>query len=281
MLVMCGPECFDVAYELSTNRWMNKKVKPWKDAAYQQWFRLFGQCVETAGFGMIKIMRPKPKLPDMVFVANAGLVYQDIFIASNFFHKERRPESEHYENFFRNHFNQKVCLLPKDAYFEGQGDAVWLDDHRLLIGYGVRTNLEGVKAVEKILKSVNPDIEVIPLEMRGVKDYKPREKIFYHLDTCLMYLRSAKSFLTYLRPFIENAAERLVGLGEIIPVRRDEAEEFICNGIEVNQTTLFLPWVNDPIRNALADFGYTKVKTFQMSEFMKAGGAVKCLIFEM
>ena len=130
-----------------------------------------------------------PGLPDLIFVANAGLRYRDAFIFSHFFHEERRKEFLHHFDFFGKLLKgHTTYVLPENCYFEGQGDAVWLDDKRLVIGYGIRTNFSGVKAVETLLKKHYPEIEVYPIAMRP-------QSTFYHLDTCLCYLPKAKAFL--------------------------------------------------------------------------------------
>lgn len=277
-IVMCPPFYFDVSYELSTNRWMDTDVKPNRERAYTQWLKLLMACQERLH---IEMLPPDPALPDMAFCANAGLPYQDLFIVSNFYHQERRPESIHAKEYFSDRHQYTILELPEGAYFEGQGDAVWFDEKTLLIGYGVRTNLKGVEAVEGAIQNFYPQVKVIPLPMRPVREYAPDEKIFYHLDTCFLYLPHTPAFLLYPRAFMPKALEALKDLGMIMEIEKEEAENFVCNSVVIDKNTIFLPWVNDRVGEKLWKMGYKEIRVFPMSEFLKSGGAVKCLILEI
>ncbi|MEK7590425.1 MAG: arginine deiminase family protein [Patescibacteria group bacterium] len=272
-ILMCKPTYFDVRYKLSTNSWMNPDNKPDIQLAQWQWNELYRACLEEVV--LVDVVPPQPNLLDMTFVANAGLPHKDTFILSNYFHPERRQESQHNAEFLRKMYgNRHLWFLAENALFEGEGDAVWLNEHQLIIAYGVRTNLEGVKAIARILETYDPKIEVVPLPMR------PNDK-FYHLDTCLVYLSHAKTFLIYDYPFFPEAIEKLKHLGRVVTVDKEAAEKFICNSVVMNEKTIFMPWANERTKDLLNSFGYTKIRTFDMSEFMKSGGAVKCLILEM
>lgn len=285
-IVMCRPKYFDVKDEYSTNRWMRKNNRPNKELANEQWERLYLACFNA---GMtIDLIPPRLGLYDLTFSANAGIRFGNRFIVSNYFEKPRRPESKINERFFSRVCGFDTCLLPKKVlshkiYFEGQGDAVWLKENELLVGYGVRTNNWGVVEVGQACLPLRNAIglTVIPLLMLAKRDYLENEKIFYHLDTCLMYLRNAGAFLVYPKAFPPESMAKLARLGEIITVTKEQAENFVCNGIEADEKTLFLPWVDEPLRRILGDVGYTNIQTFPMSEFMKSGGAVKCLILEL
>lgn len=272
-ILMCKPTYFDVRYKLATNSWMNPDNKPDVELAQWQWNELYRACLEEVA--LIDVVPPEPNLPDMTFIANAGLPHKDTFIFSNYFHSERRPETICNQKFLRNIYgDRRLWHLAENVFFEGEGDAVWLNERQLIIAYGVRTNLAGVQAVTRILEIYDPQIEVIPLPMR------PNDR-FYHLDTCLVYLPHIKAFLVYDQPFFPEAMEKLKHLGRVITVNKEEAEKFVCNSVVMNEKTIFMPWANDRVRDLLASFGYTKIRTFDMSEFMKSGGAVKCLILEM
>lgn len=280
-IVMCPPTHFDVQYELSTNRWMDMNCSPDKNLASRQWLDLFGACLE---YGLkVLLMKPRPVLPDMTFVANVGLQIPGGkgIIISNYFHPERRPESNFTYDFFCNFFTaEDVWQLPSGMYFEGQGDSIWLDERRVVIGYGVRTNLAGIGEVRKILKHYDPKIIVIPLRMKPVASINPDAKIFYHLDTCLFWLSRIQTFIVYEGAFMPSAIRSLKKLGGLMSVAEAEAGNFVCNGLAINEKTLFFPWIGGILYLSLMNLGYD-IKVFPMSEFIKSGGAVKCLIMEI
>ena len=72
----------------------------------------------------IELITPQPKLPDMVFTANAGLTVGKKFIPSNFRHEERAGEAPHFARWMEEH-GYEVIWLPKNLYFEGEGDALF------------------------------------------------------------------------------------------------------------------------------------------------------------
>ena len=79
-IVMCPPTHFDVEYELSTNEWMDKSVRPDKELAQSQWQALYDACLR-AGLKVL-LMKPEMGLPDLTFAANAGLPWKKKFILS-------------------------------------------------------------------------------------------------------------------------------------------------------------------------------------------------------
>ena len=83
--------------------------------------------------------RREPKLPDMVFTANAGLAVGKKFIPSNFRHQERAGEAPFFADWMKEH-GYEVIWLPKDQYFEGEGDALFAGE-ALFCGYKFRTDV--------------------------------------------------------------------------------------------------------------------------------------------
>lgn len=164
-----------------------------------------------------------------------------------------------------------------ESYFEGQGDAIWLNEFTLIVGHGIRTNLAGIEWVKNILqrnyRGRKNDIRVIPVEMKKQFD-------FYHLDTCCFWMEKAQTFMIYPEAFTAKGLEALKNLGKVLAVSKEEAQQFVCNSVVVNDDTVFMPWFNEPVRAMVEEAGYRDVRAFPMSEFMKSGGAVKCLLLE-
>jgi N-dimethylarginine dimethylaminohydrolase len=66
------------------------------------------------------LIEPKPGLPDMVFTANAGFVWKEKFIVSNFRHEVRRGETAYYQKWFALRGFEMLHLLAEE-HFEGKG----------------------------------------------------------------------------------------------------------------------------------------------------------------
>ncbi|MBW8705042.1 hypothetical protein MBT84_36145 [Streptomyces sp. MBT84] len=95
--LVCEPRHFAVQYAI--NPWMHPDLQVDVDLARDQWqslihvYRDHGHTVDT--------VEPVPGLPDMVFAANSAVVVDGRVFGSLFHAPERRPESLHYETWFK------------------------------------------------------------------------------------------------------------------------------------------------------------------------------------
>ena len=78
---MCPPDYFGIEYEI--NPWMNVRVGSDAEPGRQA---MDGPAPDAAeGLGVaVDLIEPVPGLPDLVFTANAGLVFRDLFLSSRF-----------------------------------------------------------------------------------------------------------------------------------------------------------------------------------------------------
>src|SRR5215211_6258438 len=98
-LLMCPPDYYGIEYEI--NPWMSRSRQSNPQLAREEWEKLY-RLLRVQLAAAIEIIEPQPDLPDMVFTANAGLVWQNRFIASQFRPEVRRDESYFYETWFAN-----------------------------------------------------------------------------------------------------------------------------------------------------------------------------------
>ncbi len=108
-------------------------------------------------------------LPDLVFTANAALIYGRRAILSRFRHPQRQGEEPHFAKWLVDQ-GFDVTELDPEQYFEGAGDALFCGD-TLFAGYRIRSDASAMQHVGSLL-----GVRVIPLEL--VDGY------YYHLDTC-------------------------------------------------------------------------------------------------
>ncbi|MEN9869769.1 MAG: hypothetical protein RLZZ171_752 [Cyanobacteriota bacterium] len=259
-ILMCAPDHYDVDYVI--NPWMEGNIhKSSRDKAVEQWSKLNFVLNEIA---KVDLVQGQKGVPDMVFTANAGLVLGDNAVLSRFYHPERQGEEPYFKQWFEdNGFN--VFELPQDLPFEGAGDALLDREGRWLwAGYGFRSELDSHPYLAKWL-----DIEV--LSLRLIDDR------FYHLDTCfcplsggyLLYYPGA--FDSYSNHIIEGRvpAEKRIAIAET------DAINFACNSVNVGQSVV-INKASDSLKQRLADVDFTVIET-PLTEFLKAGGAAKCL----
>ena len=259
-VLMCTPEYFGVRYAI--NPWMEDQIGQVDSAvAMQRWTEFYRTLQRHAE---VHLIDPQPHVPDLVFTANAGLMVDGQFIPSRFKHEERRREEPLFREWFKTR-SDRIIHLPKNLYFEGAGDALVQPGRKLLwAGYGFRTDREAHQFLAEQL-----ELEVMSLHLIHPS--------FYHLDTCFcpllddqaMYYPAAfdaaslKSIETHIRP--ENR----------IIVAEEDALHFACNAVLVDRT-LFLNHASPELIQLLEQKGYTPAIQ-PVSEFLKAGGANKCL----
>ncbi|MEY3201293.1 MAG: hypothetical protein RIR70_843, partial [Pseudomonadota bacterium] len=104
---------------------------------------------------------------------------------------------------------------------------------------------------------------------------------FYHLDTCFCPLTDG-AVIWYPGAFSDQARHDIhiaLELRGSIEVTEIEARDFCCNAVEVGDTLIANRW-SDRLKGLLAGRGYRTVEV-DLSEFMKAGGAAKCLTLRL
>ncbi len=258
--LMCAPDHYDVDYVI--NPWMEGNIhKSSRDRAVTQWQALYEIIKNLA---VVHLVKPEKGVPDMVFTANAGMVLGDIAILSRFYHKERQGEEPFFKAWFAEN-GYKVFELPPELPFEGAGDALLDREGRWLwAGYGFRSELDSHPYLAKWL-----DIEVLSLRLMDNR--------FYHLDTCFCPLTGG--YLLYYPAafdyYSNQIIERRVPADKLIPINESDAINFACNTVNVDRTVI-MNKVSPELHKTLREKGFTVIET-PLTEFLKAGGAAKCL----
>ncbi|HEY9655599.1 MAG TPA: arginine deiminase-related protein, partial [Crinalium sp.] len=258
--LMCAPDHYDVDYVI--NPWMEGNIhKSSRDRAVEQWQQLFHLLKDHA---IVDLVQPEKGVPDMVFTANAGLVQGDTAVLSRFFHKERQGEEPFFKAWLEEH-GFTVHELPKDLPFEGAGDALFDREGRWLwAGYGFRSELDSHPYLARWL-----DIEVLSLRLMDER--------FYHLDTCFCPL--ADGYLLYYPPAFDAYSNRLIEMrvpeAKRIAIAEEDAVTFACNAVNIDRT-IVLNKASDKLKQRLEGVGFRVLET-PLTEFLKAGGAAKCL----
>jgi N-dimethylarginine dimethylaminohydrolase len=258
--LLCPPDYYGIEYEI--NPWMSRSRNANHRRARQQWEALRKTLTELGA--QVSLIDPAPGLPDMVFTANAGLVYQREVFLSRFRYPVRDPETVYFEAWFRGH-GFSVHGLPEDYYFEGAGDALFCGDV-LFAGYRIRSDVRSHQYVAERI-----GCEVLALELTD-----PR---FYHLDTCFCPLRPGVA-IWYPGAFDPYGAKVLrERVAELIEVEEAEALRFACNSVVVGRHVL-TPAGCPGLHEALRQRGFVPLE-LELDEFLKAGGSAKCLTLRL
>lgn len=262
--LMCSPRLYDVTYLI--NPWMAGNLHATsRQLALTQWQGLYHALEEMAE---IKLIEPQPGSPDMVFTANAGLERNGIVVVSHFFYPERQAEEPYFRAWFQ-HSGYEVIEVPRETPFEGEGDALFsVDGSRLWAGHGIRTAKESHSVLGKAW-----NIETVSLHL-----VDPR---FYHLDTCFAPL--SDGYVMYYPAAFDAAS--LARIEDFYPSRKRilvserDAIRFACNAIIIDHM-LLINNVSRELTEQLHGIGF-QVLSLDLSEFLKAGGAAKCLVMKI
>ena len=287
-VLVCPPTHFGVEYVI--NPWMAGQVgAASRTKAAKQWDALVAILEKVAD---VRAIEPGPGLPDMCFTANGGFVLGDTFVATRFAVSQRQPEEALYRAWAAS-AGFDILEGEADLPFEGEGDALWWPQPGsarmyalqvespqpgsargypsqvktppvLWAGYGVRTALGAHKLLAERLR--------VRVESLHLVDAR-----FYHLDTCFVPLPDGR--VVYYPPAFDARSlariEALVPVAERFAVGDEDARNFACNAIRIGST-----WIanhaSPALRERLESWGY-QVVTTPLTEFMKAGGAAKCL----
>ena len=262
--LMCAPRLYNVDYVI--NPWMAGNVHAAsREKAIEQWQALYEAISRIAD---VELVEPQPGSPDMVFTANAGLLRGNEVAISSFFHPERQGEEPHFRAWFRQH-GYKILDIARATPFEGEGDALFSEDGtRLWAGFGLRTLQSSHQALRDAW-----GIEVVGLEL-----VDPR---FYHLDTCFAPLTGG--FVMYFpAAFSQKALQEIEAFypaGKRIVVEEADAVRFACNAVNIGDTVL-LNRISASLSGRLESLGFEVIQ-LELSEFLRAGGAAKCLVMKL
>lgn len=246
--LLCRPQFYGINY--SINPWMDITNDANQSKVVEQWNSLESKIKELGA--QVRKVKPQKGLPDMVFTANAGLLLKTKqVILSHFTHPERNGEEKWFEEWF---LANGYEVIKTDKFFEGAGDALYLGD-KLIGGYGFRSDPDFYNSLTDLtVKLVNP--------------------YFYHLDTCFCPLDN-NDYMIFDGAFDSESLAKIRALGNEILVPEAEAKLFACNAVKIEKHVL-LPAGCPVTMELLRAKGYTP-HALEMSEFIKSGGACKCL----
>lgn len=259
--LLCRPSFYGINYEI--NPWMTVSNPASRPLAQVQWSSL-GDRLKEHGAEVLSV-KPREGLPDMVFTANAGLILKDsrTFILSNFKYDQRKGEEQWFLEWF---LGRGFMVKTPKHHFEGAGDALMFNG-KIVCGYGFRSD-------EAVYDEIRDFVGGRPLVKAELIDSR-----FYHLDTCFCPL-AGTDYLIYPKAFSETALGNIRGIGgNEIAVPDEEAVKFACNAVVIDRTVI-MPKGCPVTMQKLEQASYNPVPV-DMSEFIKAGGACKCLTIEV
>jgi len=275
------------ADRIPNNIWMQElseeERKPNYKVAMQQFIGLYQALAKKS---LVHILPAPDDVPlqDLVFTANLGIVLshlpnRKVAIISNYTSEPRRGETEYGVKYFKSLGYE--TFVP-ETRFEGEADLKYLRDNIYIGGYGIRSEIETYKWMEKTF-----DMKIITVEM--VDEY------LYHLD-CSIFPISSNKIMICKELYAEEELKELETVAELINIDSEVALSGICNCVRLGNTifnsnslNLFKPDTDDyngemtknnTIKKIAEDNGL-EVEFIPLDEFTKSGALLSCMVLHM
>jgi N-dimethylarginine dimethylaminohydrolase len=237
--------------------------------ALRQWETLWA-AFNRVGLA-VSLVDPCPNLETMCFTASQAFVGIDredrsFAVPSRMLHRNRSDEVAQFAWWYSQQGYRIVDLeLEGEEFLEGAGDLLWNSDwESIWAGYGHRTTASAVDQFAPLMESMG-------FEVRKLELVDPH---FFHLNLCLAPL-TPEAVLIYPGAFAPETLARIRLWAETFEVTREEALQFICNGVAVNGHYI-TPRLTRRLEQILGREGIEPI-VVELSEFEKAGGSVASL----
>jgi len=272
--LLVEPSHYDVSYTI--NPWMTPDAWAKDPAGYERLaksgFAALVEALRTAGAETI-VEPGVAGLPDMVFPANGGIVFDGRALVPHFRFPQRQGETAEFRRIFerlvREGVLNEVLSLPDTVLQEGAGDCLW-DQTRgfAWVGYGQRSDEASVALLADLF-----GIRVEPLRLATEQ--------FYHLDTCFHVLPRGETL--YYPPAFDAATnariEAIVPEAQRIVATEEDARRFCVNAVAFDdQVVMAEPAVD--LRGRLEALGY-RVTGVPLTPFMMSGGGAYCMTLRL
>jgi len=278
---------FSYETEVANNAWMQEMSCDERQVdmrrALRQFFDLYHFLAAEGAVYLLPTPREK-RLQDLVFTANLGVVLEHLpgrtpVVISNFTTECRRGESEVGRSFFES-MGYEVHVAPHR--FEGEAELKHLHDDVYVGGHGIRSEPETYGWMERAF-----DMRVVPL--------RERDPYLYHLDTLVFPVTREQTLVcTELCERAELA--ELEKHTNIIDVSADHCLSGITNSVRLYNTILNSSNIHDleagtedyslelsknrRLEDIAVELGF-EVSYFNLSEFMKGGALLSCLLMHL
>ncbi len=266
-VLMSRPDFFSITE--ARNPFSRLDVSVDLSLAIQQWEKL-RNTFQQVGLGVFTL-DPHPGLEDMCFSASQSFVGMDheeraFAVPSRMLHRSRRDEVEYASCWYARQGYRIVDLgLEGEEFLEGAGDLLWNPDwESIWAGFGHRSTRAAVEQFAGLMDAMGFGVHTLEL----VDPY------FFHLDLCLAPL-APESLILYPGAFAPETLASIRHWAQTYEVSREEALQFVCNGISVNGYYI-TPRLTRRLEQILGSEGIEPI-VVELSEFQKSGGSAAAL----
>ena len=259
-ILMCPPDYYGIEYEI--NPWMSRSRGSDRGRAIEQWIAL---ARHPRGLGVqVEVMTPQPGLPDLVFTANAGLMYRGTFFSAALPARRAGPR------------DAGLRRLVRRARLHGRASA----GGDVLRGGRRRAVLRRcpVRRLSHPQRRSRPPVARAEARRPGPAAGTGRPALLPPRHLLLPAGRRAGDLVSTGVRRLRPAGDRNAGQ-DADPAAEEEADRFGCNAVVVGKTVVFNAGCPQ-LAAALTEHGYAMIAT-PLDEFIKAGGSAKCLTLRL
>jgi N-dimethylarginine dimethylaminohydrolase len=271
------PTTFDIfPNQVGQNKYVDHTVHIDKKKALEQHKNLVKSFKNSITY---TIEDPIDLIPDIVFVANAGLCLprlpKPIMVLPYMKYQQRRDELKYLKEIYKN-INIQTVQFPgsKSTPFEGQAELKWFyGGTKAICGYGYRSVKKSFDIINTLFKKIYKSYNLEPPELLVLKIESPD---YYHLDVAMLDFHDKKC-IVHKKAFSEASVEKMRNfLGPENVTVIDTTDSFCLNAV-VEGDTLVTHMLKAPLKSQLEKLTNKKIHMVDTSEFQKSGGSVRCM----
>ncbi|MGH7163139.1 MAG: dimethylarginine dimethylaminohydrolase family protein [Planctomycetota bacterium] len=283
--LMGFPFCYST--RVPDNPWMEdldpEEREPDRGRTHAQFLQLYRYLAAEA----LVYLLPTPRacgLQDLVFTGSLGaalehLAERDVVVLSNFTATPRRGETAIGRAFFGS-LGYEVHVAP--YRFEGDTELKHLHDNVYIGGHGTRSERATYDWMERTF-----GMEIVKVALT--------DPYLYHLD-CTVFPVTRGDTLVCTEMYREEEIRRIERRTNIIDVSADDCYSGICNSVRLSNTILNASSIHDlkaggdeyahergknqRLEEIASRFAF-EVSYFNLSEFMKAGALLSCMVMHL
>jgi len=239
--------------------WLNKgKIN--KRLVFEQ-YAAFLDALRAENVKLIEI-EPSLEFRNQIFVRDTGFCGNDVVVVGRMRTRERSGEEDLMLNFLKKlNFN---VLKIKKGFLEG-GDVICVDEETLIVGYGNRTDEEGISEMSNYFQA---SIHRFQLDNR-----------FVHLDLCMNLIdENTLLVATEIKGAVRAINE--IKKFDVIYTGENEWSTLPANVLLLEKGKILAAEENRETNRTLEKLGFDVI-TVKLSEILKAGGGPRCLTFPL
>jgi len=223
------------------------------------------------------------EVPDLVFFSSAGLslprLPESVVILPWMKFSQRNNELIYKKQIFEE-LKIKTYQFPgnETLTFEGQAETKWFHDGAILaVGYGFRSSKESVALLEKLIRSIYKNYDILP---PTIIPLKLKNHHLFHLQMAMLEFSQTECIIHKNSIRIKDLLVLQEALGGQNIKVIDSNDPFCLSSI-VLEDRILTHELSSQMRKILHEITKKTIVEYDMSEFEKAGGSPRALIFDL